>query len=178
MADASFLAWPFFAAEHRALGPALDAWAAQHVSDEEYPDVDAGCRTLVADLGRDGWLRYAVPAAHGGAFEAVDSRAVCLVRETLARRNALADFAFAMQGLGSAPIVLGGSAELQRRYLPRVADGSAIAAFARAERDGKRVQEIPIHIVEKRPPSINLFKRVPKVLRDITRLTYIIRVKG
>ena len=135
MADTTFLAWPFFAAEHRALGPALDAWAAQHVSDEEYPDVDAGCRTLVADLGRDGWLRYAVPAAHGGAFEAVDSRAVCLVRETLARRNALADFAFAMQGLGSAPIVLGGSAELQRRYLPRVADGSAIAAFALSERD-------------------------------------------
>ena len=70
MADTSFLAWPFF-------------------GDEEYPDVDAGCRALVADLGRDGWLRYAVPAAHGGAFEAVDSRAVCLVRETLARRNAL-----------------------------------------------------------------------------------------
>lgn len=135
MADATFLAWPFFADEHRTLATALDAWAAQHVSDDEYPDVDAGCRTLVADLGRDGWLRYAVPAAHGGAFEAVDSRAVCLVRETLARRNALADFAFAMQGLGSAPIVLGGSAELQRRYLPRVADGSAIAAFALSERD-------------------------------------------
>jgi acyl-CoA dehydrogenase len=135
MADASFLAWPFFADEHRALGPALEAWAAQHVGDEEYPDVDAGCRALVADLGRDGWLRYAVPGAHGGAFEAVDSRAVCLIRETLARRNALADFAFAMQGLGSAPLVLGGSAELQRRYLPRVADGSAIAAFALSERD-------------------------------------------
>lgn len=135
MADTSFLAWPFFAAEHRALAPALEAWAAQHVSDEEYPDVDAGCRALVAVLGRDGWLRYAVPGAHGGAFEAVDSRAVCLVRETLARRNALADFAFAMQGLGSAPIVLGGSAELQRRYLPRVADGSALAAFALSERE-------------------------------------------
>ncbi len=89
----------------------------------------------MGDLGRDGWLRYAVPAAHGGAFEAVDSRAVCLVRETLARRNALADFAFAMQGLGSAPIVLGGSPELQRRYLPRVCGGSAIAAFALSERD-------------------------------------------
>ncbi len=135
MPDTSFLAWPFFAEEHRALASSLDAWAAQHVSDEEYPDVDAGCRALVAGLGRDGWLRYAVPAAHGGAFEAVDSRAVCLVRETLARRNALADFAFAMQGLGSAPIVLGGSEELQRRYLPRVADGSAIAAFALSERD-------------------------------------------
>ncbi len=135
MADTSFLTWPFFAEEHRALAPALEAWAAEHVRAGEYPDVDAGCRALVADLGRDGWLRYAVPAAHGGAFEAVDSRAVCLVRETLARHNALADFAFAMQGLGSAPIVLAGSPELQRRYLPAVCAGSAIAAFALSERD-------------------------------------------
>ncbi len=136
MADASFLAWPFFAAEHRALGPALDAWAARARQRRGVPRRRRGAAAPWSrDLGRDGWLRYAVPAAHGGAFEAVDSRAVCLVRETLARHNALADFAFAMQGLGSAPIVLGGSAELQRRYLPRVADGSAIAAFALSERD-------------------------------------------
>ncbi len=135
MADTTFLAWPFFGAEHRELAAALDAWAAEHVRDGEYANLDAACRGLVADLGHDGWLRYAVPAAHGGAFEQVDSRAVCLVRETLARHNALADFAFAMQGLGSAPIVLAGSPELQRRYLPRVCDGSAIAAFALSERD-------------------------------------------
>jgi acyl-CoA dehydrogenase len=135
MADASFLGWPFFDDAHRALGPSLEVWAQQHVADHEYHDVDAGCRELVAALGRGGWLRYAVPAAFGGAFEAIDSRAVCLVRETLARRNALADFAFAMQGLGSAPIALAGDDELQHRYLPRVCDGSAIAAFALSETD-------------------------------------------
>jgi acyl-CoA dehydrogenase len=135
MSDATFLAWPFFDDEHRELASALDAWAAEHVADEEYADVGAGCRGLVAKLGRGGWLRYAVPARFGGAFEDVDSRAVCIVRETLARHNALADFAFAMQGLGSAPIVLAGEPELQARYLPRVCDGSAIAAFALSERD-------------------------------------------
>ena len=93
------------------------------------------CRALVAGLGRGGWLRYAVPARFGGAFEDVDSRAVCIVRETLARHNALADFAFAMQGLSSAPIVLAGEADIQARYLPRVCAGTAIAAFALSERD-------------------------------------------
>jgi acyl-CoA dehydrogenase len=135
MSDATFLSWPFFDDEHRTLAADLDRWAVEHVSDDEYHDVDAGCRELVADLGRDGWLRYAVPAAFGGAFEEVDSRAVCIVRETLARHNALADFAFAMQGLGSAPIVLGGDAQVQARYLPRVCAGTAIAAFALSEVD-------------------------------------------
>ena len=135
MSDATFLSWPFFDDEHRELASALDQWAAANVAAEEYDDVDAGCRSLVAALGRDGWLRYAVPARFGGAFEEVDSRAVCIVRETLARHNALADFAFAMQGLGSAPVVLAGSEEVQARYLPRVCDGSAIAAFALSESD-------------------------------------------
>ncbi|MDQ6941659.1 MAG: acyl-CoA dehydrogenase family protein [Candidatus Eremiobacteraeota bacterium] len=135
MSDATFLSWPFFDDEHRELASALDAWAAEHVADDEYDDVDAGCRALVADLGRGGWLRYAVPARFGGAFEDVDSRAVCIIRETLARHNALADFAFAMQGLSSAPIVLAGDAEIQARYLPRVCAGTAIAAFALSERD-------------------------------------------
>ena len=135
MSDASFLSWPFFEDEHRALASELDRWAAQAVADAEYADVDAGCRELVAALGRDGWLRYAVPARFGGAFDEVDSRAVCIVRETLARHNALADFAFAMQGLGSAPIVLAGGAEVQQRYLSRVCEGSAIAAFALSERN-------------------------------------------
>jgi acyl-CoA dehydrogenase len=135
MSDATFLSWPFFDDEHRALASDLDAWAAEHVSGEEYHDVDAACRELVADLGRGGWLRYAVPARFGGAFEDVDSRAVCIVRETLARHNALADFAFAMQGLGSAPIGLAGEADVQARYLPRVCAGTAIAAFALSEAD-------------------------------------------
>ena len=135
MSDATFLSWPFFEDDHRTLAAALDGWAAEHVPDAEYDDVDAGCRALVAALGRDGWLRYAVPARFGGAFEEVDSRAVCLVRETLARHNALADFAFAMQGLGSAPIVLGGEPALQARYLGPVCAGAAIAAFALSEAD-------------------------------------------
>jgi acyl-CoA dehydrogenase len=135
MPDTTYLSWPFFDDEHRTLASSLDEWAAEHVSDEEHDDVDAGCRALVAALGRGDWLRYAVPAAFGGAFDEVDSRAVCVVRETLARHNALADFAFAMQGLGSAPIVLGGSVGVQARYLPRVCEGSAIAAFALSERD-------------------------------------------
>ncbi len=135
MSDATFLSWPFFGDEHRELASALDAWALDHVAADEYDDVDAACRDLVADLGRGGWLRYAVPARFGGAFDDVDSRAVCIVRETLARHNALADFAFAMQGLSSAPIVLAGDAALQARYLPRVCAGTAIAAFALSERD-------------------------------------------
>jgi acyl-CoA dehydrogenase len=133
MSDASFLSWPFFDDEHRELASALDRWAAQHLGDAEHDDADAACRELVAALGRDGWLRYAVPRRFGGVFEEVDSRAVCIVRETLARHDALADFAFAMQGLGSAPIVLGGEPELQARYLPRVCAGTAIAAFALSE---------------------------------------------
>ena len=135
MSDATFLSWPFFDDEHRTLAAELDRWAAEHAGDGEHADVDASCRELVADLGRGGWLRYAVPAAFGGAFEEVDSRAVCIVRETLARHDALADFAFAMQGLGSAPIVLAGNAEVQARYLPGVCAGTAIAAFALSEKN-------------------------------------------
>jgi len=135
MSDATYLSWPFFEDDHRTLASGLDRWAAEHVSNDEYQDVAAGCRALVAHLGRDGWLRYAVPGRFGGAFAEVDSRAVCIVRETLARHNALADFAFAMQGLGSAPIVLGGERELQATYLPAVCAGTAIAAFALSETD-------------------------------------------
>ena len=144
MSDASYLSWPFFDDEHRALASSLDAWAAEHVGAENTggapsargdteADVDGACRELVTALGRDGWLRYAVPARFGGAFEEVDSRAVCIVRETLARYDALADFTFAMQGLGSAPIVLGGEPDVQAAYLPRVCAGEANAAFALSE---------------------------------------------
>jgi len=135
MPDATFLRWPFFDDEHRALAVALDAWAGERLARDEASDVDAACRALVGVLGRDGWLRYAVPARYGGAFAEVDSRAVCLVRETLARHDALADFAFAMQGLGGAPIVLAGDDALKERHLPRICSGEAIAAFALSERD-------------------------------------------
>jgi acyl-CoA dehydrogenase len=98
--------------------------------------VDAQCRALVAALGADGWLRHAVAGtAHGGAADVIDTRAICLIRETLARHSGLADFAFAMQGLGSGAISLHGTPEQRQRYLPRVALGQAISAFALSEPD-------------------------------------------
>src|SRR5919202_616813 len=134
MSDRSFLHWPFFDDEHRRLADALDDWAARNVPGlVDHDDPDSTCRRLVAALGRDGWLRHVVPAAYGGARERLDVRALCLVRETLARHDGLADFAFAMQGLGTGPISLFGSEDLRRRYLARVRDGEAIAAFALSE---------------------------------------------
>jgi acyl-CoA dehydrogenase len=134
MADTRFLDWPFFEPRHRALAPALDAWATAHIAQHHGDDVDAACRTLVRQLGDGGWLRHAVAGqAFGGHLDALDTRALCLIRETLARHSGLADFAFAMQGLGSGAISLDGTPEQRQRYLPRVSAGQAIAAFALSE---------------------------------------------
>ncbi len=134
MSDRTYLEWPFFEAEHRELANRLDVWAHQNLSDaHESANVDDTCRQLVKRLGAGGWLRYAVPAAYGGVLERIDSRSLCLIRETLARHAGLADFAFAMQGLGSGAISLYGSESLKQRYLPRVASGEWIAAFALSE---------------------------------------------
>ncbi len=134
MADTAFLDWPFFESRHRDLAHGLEAWAREHVPQAHGHDVDAECRALVRALGQGGWLRHAVAGtAHGGVAEAIDTRAICLMRETLARHSGLADFAFAMQGLGSGAISLGGSAEQRAAWLPRVARGEAIAAFALSE---------------------------------------------
>jgi acyl-CoA dehydrogenase len=129
MADKTYLDWPFFEPAHAALEQSLDAWAARHVAGAHGHDVDEACRTLVRQLGDGGWLQHAVGKDSG----AIDTRAICLIRETLARHNGLADFAFAMQGLGSGAISLFGSAASKERYLPRVARGEAIAAFALSE---------------------------------------------
>jgi len=130
------LAWPFFAPAHADLAARLDDWAAEHVAHVHTGDADADCRALVRLLGTHGWLSHAVAGtAHGGAAETIDTRTICLLRETLARHNGLADFAFAMQGLGSGAISLDGSPEQRARYLPRVARGEAIAAFALSEPD-------------------------------------------
>ena len=130
------LAWPFFAPAHADLAARLDDWAAEHVAHVHTGDADADCRALVRLLGAHGWLSHAVAGtAHGGAAETIDTRTICLLRETLARHNGLADFAFAMQGLGSGAISLDGSPEQRARYLPRVARGEAIAAFALSEPD-------------------------------------------
>jgi acyl-CoA dehydrogenase len=136
MSDTSYLDWPFFEPRHRELVEGLEQWAQGNLGylDQE-GDVDAVCRALVRDLGAAGWLRYAVPAAYGGASDRIESRALCLIRETLARHGGLADFAFAMQGLGSGAIALYGSQALKQRYLPRVGRGECIAAFALSELD-------------------------------------------
>ena len=134
MRDSSFLDWPFFEARHAELAHTLDAWAALHAAPVHSADADADCRTLVRLLGQDGWLRHAVAGtAYGGSGDSIDTRSICLLRETLARHNGLADFAFAMQGLGSGAISLAGSPGQKAAYLPRVASGSAIAAFALSE---------------------------------------------
>ncbi len=128
------LRWPFFEARHRDFAVALDAWAQDEVRDRHSADVDADCKHLVQQLGDGGWLCHAVAGtAHGGAAETIDTRMICLARETLARHNGLADFAFAMQGLGSGAISLQGTPEQRQRWLPRVARGQAIAAFALSE---------------------------------------------
>jgi acyl-CoA dehydrogenase len=124
--------WPFFDDGHQALAAGLRRWARRELADDgahdDPDDVDAACRTLVARLGEAGWLRAAVPAAFGGMHERLDVRSLCIARETLARRSGLADFAFAMQGLGTGPISLFGTPEQQRRWLPPVARGERIAA--------------------------------------------------
>lgn len=135
MADTSFLDWPFFDAHHRMLSGELEAWVASTIAPLGHSavDVDGQCRKLVAALGQGGFLDYAVPASQGGRFEKLDVRSLALIRETLARTSGLADFAFAMQGLGSGAIGLYGSEAIKARYLPRVRRGEAIAAFALTE---------------------------------------------
>ena len=136
MSDKQYLDWPFFETSHAALAASLETWADARLGTLAHDgNVDDTCRALVKALGEGGWLRYAVPKSHGGQLEKLDSRSLCLIRETLARHDGLADFAFAMQGLGSGAISLAGSDAIKQHYLPRVATGEAIAAFALSEPD-------------------------------------------
>jgi alkylation response protein AidB-like acyl-CoA dehydrogenase len=120
------LRWPFFEERHRAFAAELRAWAERELP-ESHGDVDAACRDIVARLGAAGWLRHVVPP--------LDVRTLCLARETIGRVSALAEFAFAMQGLGSGPISLYGTDAQRARWLPRVVSGEAVAAFAISEAD-------------------------------------------
>ncbi len=136
MSDKQYLDWPFFETSHAALAASLETWADARLGTIAHDgNVDDTCRALVKALGEGGWLRYAVTKSHGGQLEKLDSRSLCLIRETLARHDGLADFAFAMQGLGSGAISLAGSDAIKQHYLPRVATGEAIAAFALSEPD-------------------------------------------
>ena len=132
--DRTHLEWPFFEPRHRELAASLGSWADANLHAAHDGDVDAQCRALVRQLGDAGWLRHAVAGtSHGGATELIDTRSICLLREILAWHHGLADFAFAMQGLGSGAISLHGTPAQRERYLPRVARGEAIAAFALSE---------------------------------------------
>jgi acyl-CoA dehydrogenase len=130
MSDKSFLHWPFFDARHRTIAAGIESWCAANLPVDE-TDLDIACRDLVRRLGRDGWLKHTAPDRE--AVAPLDVRTLCLIRETLARHDALADFAFAMQGLGAGPVSLFGDAE-QRHWLARTRGGEAIAAFALSER--------------------------------------------
>ena len=130
------LDWPFFADSHRALAADLDRFVAGgglgHV---DHHDADTACKGLVRKLGAGGFLRHCVPAEFGGAATEIDSRSLCLIRETLAYADGLADFAFAMQGLGTGSISIAGSEAMKQRILPDVAAGKRIAAFALSEKE-------------------------------------------
>jgi acyl-CoA dehydrogenase len=134
MADSSFLDWPFFEERHRNLARDLEAWASVHLPATDDANIDEACRKLVRDLGSGGWLKYAIGGtAYGAVADKIDTRAICIIRETLARHSGLADFAFAMQGLGSGAITLFGTEAQKQKYLPRVGSGASIAAFALSE---------------------------------------------
>jgi acyl-CoA dehydrogenase len=130
MTDTSYLGWPFFDERHRALAAAITAWAEKNCAAIDHHDVDAACRKLVVQLGRDGFLEHTAP---GDGVDTVDVRTLALIRETLARYSGLADFAFAMQGLGAGPISLFGSRAQRDEWLPKTRSGQAIAAFALSE---------------------------------------------
>lgn len=136
MSDRTYLEWPFLDDEHRTLARDLDEWAYENIRplpEAHEEDVDAACGDILARLADGGWLEYAVPGEYGGRREKLDVRSLCLVRETLGKHNALADFVFAMQGLGSGAISLFGTDEMKREYLPDVRSGEKVAAFALSE---------------------------------------------
>ena len=128
------LGWPFFEPRHRDLALQANAFALG-IGQKDHANVDQACRNLVAALGQAGLIRHCVPAAFGGIADELDSRSLCLIRETLAYHDGLADFAFIMQGLGTGPISLEGSQAQRQSVLPKVARGEWIAAFALTEPD-------------------------------------------
>ena len=139
MSHPTFLDWPFFDDSHRKFAADLTAWADKEISPLAHADIsthdalDSAFREIIQKLGDAGWLKYAVPKAYGGALEKLDVRSIALARSILGYHTGLADFAMAMQGLGSGSITLFGSEELKQKYLPEVASGKRLAAFALSE---------------------------------------------
>ena len=154
MADRTFLEWPFFDDHHREMAKALEPWCAREIRDEHGSDVDAQCQKLVRKLAEGGLLNCAAPDPLDPK-DKLDVRSLCLVRETLARHSGLADFTFAMQGLGSGAISLFGSPELKRIYLPEIRKGRKIAAFALSEPEaGSDVASLTTTAVKRGPDYV------------------------
>jgi acyl-CoA dehydrogenase len=157
MALADTLAWPFFEESHRRFADTLARWADATLASLPHHDVDEACRVRVKALGDAGFLKAVVPAEHGGLNARLDVRTLCVAREILSFRDGLADFAFAMQGLGTGAITLFGSPELKARYLPPVRDGRAIAAFALSEPEaGSDVAALSSTAVPDGPAAVRL----------------------
>lgn len=135
MTDATYLDWPFFDVQHRTLARGIGDWAKASLADDEHDasDLDAHARSLLKRLGEAGWLKLCVPRAYGGSRDTVDIRSVSLARDTLARTGGLADFVFALQGLGSLPITLAGTPAQRSAFLPPIATGTRVPAFALSE---------------------------------------------
>lgn len=132
--DKSYLNWPFFDDKHRSLAEKIDQWCAENIHQKiDHSDVDHACKAILKRLAEDGWLKYVIPKKYGGTFDNFDVRSLCIIRETLSRYDALSDFVFAMQGLGSGTITLFGNEEIKAEYLPAVAKGEKISAFALTE---------------------------------------------
>jgi acyl-CoA dehydrogenase len=144
MADRKFLDWPFFVDRHRELAESLDTWATTNLSAIDHSDTDNACRAIVKALGKDGWLSHSAVDPEN-ADDKLDVRSLCLIRETLARHDGLADFAFAMQGLGTGAISLFGTDEQKREWLTKTRAGEAISAFALTEpKSGSDVANIEL----------------------------------
>lgn len=133
MVDRRYLDWPFFEKRHGQLADEIEEWSSRHLRGQLPDNVDDACKILLEQLAEPGWLNYAAPAPEHGSAKPLDVRSLCLIRETLARHSGLADFVFAMQGLGSGSISLFGSQEQKNNYLPAVRNGTKIAAFALSE---------------------------------------------
>ncbi|MFK5978250.1 MAG: acyl-CoA dehydrogenase family protein [Rhizobiaceae bacterium] len=132
MSDKTFLLWPFFEDKHRALSESLEAWAQNNLGTIDHSDTDNACRTLVRALGEAGWASYSAIDPNDPDSK-LDVRSLCIIRETLARHDGLADFAFAMQGLGTGAISLFGNDRQKNEWLPQTRTGNAISAFALTE---------------------------------------------